>query len=189
MKNLKKILVNLTIILVIIASQLNWFGLGDFKIEILIGILGIALIDHSISLIIKFRKYTLIQTKYDIIFRITNIVIGLAGAGFLFWYWDDFYDFGWLFLIIGLLSLVNGIAYQNSIQLRKKASDLIINYKHRTEKTIENLDSIVYEPSKITFGEKDRFIEVNDIKETHRNQRLLTEFFRINYPNIKIIKR
>ena len=189
MKNLKKILIYLAIIVAIIAIIENWFGIGEYKIEILLGIFGIALIRHSIGLIIKFRKYTLIKTKYDIIFRLINLLIGLAGAGFLIWYWEDFYDFGWLFLFIGLIGLVNGIAYQNSIQLRKKATQLIINYKHRTEKIIDNLDSIVYETGKITFGEKDRFIEVNDIKETNRNQRLLTEFFKINYPNVEIIQR
>lgn len=186
MKIWNRILIFMAVIVGLIAAEINVFGFNEYKKQIIIGLLGIVFIDYLFGTIKTFRQYTLIQTKFDWIFRFSNLIVGAVAIGFLIPNWIHFFDFGWILLLFGFLGLISGIVYQNSIQIRKKATELIIKYKHRDEKKISNPDFIIYEKDKITIGEKDRFIEINDLKRTEKNKRLVTDFFRINYPEIKL---
>lgn len=185
MKIRDRLLILFAVIVGIIAAKINIWGFHEFKKQIIVGILGVVFIDYLYTTIKTFRKYTLIQTKFDWIFRLSNLIIGVVAIGFLIPNWIHFFNFGWILLLFGFLGLISGIAYQNSIRIRKASTELIIKYKHRNEKKISNPDSLILENNKITIGEKDRFIEINDFKKTEKNNRLITDFFRIYYPEIK----
>jgi len=186
MKIWSRILTFIAVIVGLIAANINAFEINEYKKEIIIGLLGIVLIDYSFTTIQRFRKYTFIQTKFDWIFRLANLIVGITALGFLIPNWEYFFDFGWILLLFGFLGLLSGIVYQNSIQIRKKDTELIIKYKHRNEKVLSNIDSIVYQTDKITIGEQDRFIEINDLRDTGKNKRLITDFVKVNYPEIDL---
>ena len=186
MKIWSKILTFIAAIIGMISADINIFGINEYKKELIIGLLGIVFIDYSFSMIQRFRKYTFIQTKFDWIFRLANLIVGSVAIGFLILNWIYFFDFGWILLIFGFLGLTSGIIYQNSIQIRKKTTELIIKYKHRNEKTISNPESLIYEKGKITIRENDRCVEIYDLKNTEKNKSSVIEFFRVNYPKIEI---
>ena len=186
MKNSSRILIFIAVIVGMIAAEINVFGINEYKKEIIIGLLGLVLIDFSISTIKRYRAFMFLQTKFDLFFRLANLTVGIVAIGFLIPNWVYFFDFGWILLLFGFLGLFSGIAYQNSIQIRKKTSDLIIKYKHRNEKVIQNFDTLVYGENELTIGDGQRLIEINDIKNTERNTRLVVEFFKGNYPELEL---
>ncbi len=172
-----------------IAGGIKVFGLEEFKNEIIIGILIVSTADSIISTIQKFRRFTLLQTRYDIVFRIFNLTIGFIAIVFFIENMNYFFNFGWILLLIGLLGLFKGLFYQNSIQLRKKSSQLIIKYKNRSEKIIDELDSVIYSIDKIVLVEKDRVIEINDLKNTKNNINKTIIFFEKYNPDVALIQK
>ena len=82
-----------------IAGGIKVFGLEEFKNEIIIGILIVSTADSIISTIQKFRRFTLLQTRYDIVFRIFNLTIGFIAIVFFIENMNYFFNFGWILLL------------------------------------------------------------------------------------------
>jgi uncharacterized membrane protein YedE/YeeE len=95
--------------------------------------------------------------------------------------------FAWFFLLFAFISLTNAIVYQYSIQLRKRSETLIINYKQRRKITIKYLDSVILRSDKIILSEQERVVEINDLKNTEKNRTNISDFFKENYPDIRLI--
>ena len=170
------------------ASTSNFMGFNDYREEFIIGVLIIAFIDFTYSLVKKFKRYTLIETKYDILFRGINLIFGLICLWFIIKNWSLFFDFGWILMLFSFLGITSGIVYQNSIQLRKDKKRLTVNYKHRSEKTIETLEYISIIGDRITLKNYEKVIEINDIKQSDRSKMVIAQFFKDNYPEIRLIK-
>ncbi|MFA9388568.1 MAG: hypothetical protein ACERKD_02090 [Prolixibacteraceae bacterium] len=188
MKFNRGIIVLLSVFVGMVVVRNDFFGFEEYKKEIILGVIGFLFLDYAVDRMLKFYGWTYLKTKYDLFFRISNVVIGLILLGFTIRYKDYFFDFAWFLSVLGSVGLANGIAYQNSIQLRKRSNKLIVKYKYRDTKEFDSIDSIVYESGKITFTEQQRIVEVNDLKDSEKNVRLLNEFLSKNYPDVLRIK-
>ncbi|MCT4636076.1 MAG: hypothetical protein N4A72_00075 [Bacteroidales bacterium] len=183
MKIRDRILITIACIIGAVEGEIEY----EYKREVLIGLLIFTVIDHCISIIRVFRNYTLLQTSYDIIFRAGNLVLGCTMVVFFIISINHLLYFAWFFLLFAFISLTNAIVYQYSIQLRKRSETLIINYKQRRKITIKYLDSVILRSDKIILSEQERVVEINDLKNTEKNRTNISDFFKENYPDIRLI--
>lgn len=184
MKNDNRFSVLLAILGGMILFKFDFLGINQYKKEIITLLLIYLIADTIVRTSMKFKKFVFLKTKYDILYRIANLTVGVIATGFLFWGKPDFFEFGWMIFIISFLGVFNGIVYQYSVQMCKKSSGLMVVYKHRNEKLIERPDSIVYTKGRLFISDNDGHVEINDLKDSFWNKRKLKAFLNRNFSNL-----
>ena len=176
------------LIAIMFYSGSHFFPAFDHHKVLIIAILTtLVLIDYTISIALRLSRYVMLQTKSDIYFRLLNILIGIAGIlSFIYFRKQDLFT-AWLSSVVGFVGLINGIAYQNSIQFRNKSNRLVFDYLCRPEKVIENPDFVEFNNNRLTLRDKDRVIEINNLKNTEKNKKLLAGFFKREFPHAELI--
>ncbi len=177
-----------TFILVLIAAlaSLVQHNFNGYKTEFLFGLFVLIMFDFGIGAFLSFKKTTMIRTKYDIFLQLVYLVFGLIFGFLSIKYWSNEGSSNWLSIIFSFLGLANGIIYQNSVQLKKTNLGLIINYRQRDKKIIDNPDSVEFSDQVLKISEVDRIIEIYSIKHSEKNINKITKFFLENYPNINL---
>lgn len=186
MKNNNRFILLLAVLTGMIFFKFNLFEINIYKKEIISVLLIYLVVDYIIRTSLKFKKFIFLKTKYDILYRIANLTIGVIATGILIWSKSHFFEFGWMVFIVSFLGVFNGIVYQYSIQLSKKGNGLIVIYKQRHLKVIENPDLVIFRNGVLVIHNDINRVEVNDLKDSFWNRRRLDKFFQFNFPHLVV---
>ena len=123
-----------------------------------------------------FKQKTFVKAKYDDLNQVLQILVAITITVFTLFHWMPNSYFHWLFLFLGIGSILNSVFYESTIQLYIKDDELYIQYSNTSYYKFDKVDSFNFQGDTLKIHFDDTRIEVYMVKMEQTNVKKLTDY-------------